>query len=163
MDTLERFVIDGLGLGESVIAIATGSHLGSLGARIRSAGIDLADLVASGRYVPLDAAATLSQFMVDGWPDEARFEQVIAQALAPARRAGRPVRAFGEMVALLWAQDHHGATVRLEQLWCGLCEREGLAVFCAYPRFGSTRDLQESVAEVCALHTQVLGVAHSAG
>lgn len=163
MDTLERYVMDGLRGGEAVITIATGSHLGSLAARIQSAGLELADLAASGRYLAFDAATTLSRFMVDGWPDEDRFEQVIAQALAPARRQDRPVRAFGEMVGLLWGQDNHGAAVRLEQLWCGLCERERLALFCAYPRFGSTRDLQESVADICALHTQVHGVAQAAG
>jgi hypothetical protein len=32
-------------------------------------------------------------------------------------------------------------------------------VFCAYPKIGLTRDLEESLQEVCALHTQVCRIA----
>jgi hypothetical protein len=59
---------------------------------------------------------------------------------------------------LLWAQGHHGATVRLEYLWSELCKRDGVSVFCAYPKIGLTRDLEVSLQEVCALHTQVCHV-----
>jgi hypothetical protein len=65
------------------------------------------------------------------------------------------MRAFGEMVALLWAQGHNAATLRLEQLWNELIGQEALALFCAYPRIGATRDLTEVLAEVCAAHSKV--------
>jgi hypothetical protein len=159
LDMLARFVLDGLGNREAVVAIANVSHLATLRARVAAAGFDVPALQACGRYVPLDAAATLSQIMVDGWPDEARFEHVIGQVIAHARRDGRAVRAFGEMVALLWGQGQHDAALRLERLWDRHCSRAGTAVLCAYPRIGATRDLTESVAEVCALHSQVRGVA----
>ena len=93
--------------------------------------------------------------MVDGWPDEERFANTIGALLGRAGRDGRKVRAFGEMVALLWAQGHNGATVRLEHLWNEVCTNHALALFCAYPRIGATRDLAESLAEVCALHSKV--------
>ena len=35
-------------------------------------------------------------------------------------------RAFGEMVALLWAKRHIGATVRLEHLWNSSVRQTGL-------------------------------------
>ena len=34
-----------------------------------------------------------------------------------AQNGSRQVHAFGEMVALLWAQGNHKATIRLEELW----------------------------------------------
>ena len=123
-----------------------------------SQGIDVAGHRASGAYIPLDAASTLGQFMRDGWPDEALFEATIQDVLAQARDGRKRVRAFGEMVALLWAQGHHGSTVRLEFLWSELCKRDGVSVFCAYPKIGLTRDLETSLNEVCALHTQVCHV-----
>ena len=65
------------------------------------------------------------------------------------------MRAFGEMVALLWAQGHSDATVRLEHLWNALIHDQGMALFCAYPRIGATRDLRDALDEVCALHSKV--------
>ena len=157
--TLARFVEDGLRSGEAVVVIATASHVSSLEARLAAQGIDIEAYRASGAYLPLDAASTLSRFIRDGWPDEDLFHSVIEGVLADARAGRRRARAFGEMVALLWAQGHHGATVRLEYLWNELCQRDGVSVFCAYPKVGLTRDLEESLQEVCELHTQVCRVA----
>ena len=75
---------------------------------------------------------------LDQWPDAELFDQFVTQVLERAGRGGRRVRAFGEMVALLWAQGHNGATVRLEHLWHELCRRESFSLLCAYPRAGFT-------------------------
>lgn len=154
MGTLERFIGDGLRRGEANVVIATASHRSWLEARLCNAGHDLDAARSSGAYIALDAAGTLARFMVGGWPDEERFAEVIRVVLGDAQRGGRKVRAFGEMVALLWAQGHNGATVRLEHLWNDLCASDNLALFCAYPRIGATRDLGDSLAEVCALHSK---------
>jgi hypothetical protein len=55
----------------------------------------------------------------------------VSGLLARARANGRRVRAFGEMVALLWEQGHHSATVRLEPQWGSFCRRETFPLFCA--------------------------------
>lgn len=157
--TLGKFVEDGLRNDEAVVVIATAAHISSLEARLVLQGVDVAGYRASGAYIPLDAASTLAAFMRDGWPNEDLFHAVIEGVLADARGGHRRARAFGEMVALLWAQGHHGATVRLEYLWNELCKRDGVSVFCAYPKIGLTRDLEESLQEVCELHTQVCRVA----
>jgi hypothetical protein len=155
MATLERFVGDGLEAGEAAVVIATASHLTWLESRLRDAGHDIQAARASGAYVGLDAAATLSSFLVDGWPDATRFAKVIGPVVDRARRGHRKVRAFGEMVAFLWAQGHNDATLALEALWNDFCRERELALFCAYPRIGATRDLTDALAEVCALHSKV--------
>jgi hypothetical protein len=105
------------------------------------------------------------------WPDDARFTHVIGNLLTRARwggtfppRSERGVRAFGEMVAVLWAQGCTGATVYLEHLWNrlrdgdpeGVDGRSGFPLFCAYPRIGTTQDALKSMHEICACHTQVI-------
>ncbi|MFL6592782.1 MAG: MEDS domain-containing protein [Luteimonas sp.] len=155
METLERFVGEGLSGGEAVVLIATSSHLTWLESRLREAGCDTTAAREDDRLIFLDAASTLAEFMVDGWPDDERFFEVVGGIVARARHGGRHMRAFGEMVALLWAQGHNGATVRLEHLWNELIEKQALALFCAYPRIGATRDLTEALADVCAAHSKV--------
>jgi len=96
--------------------------------------------------------------MVKGWPDEELFTSVVTDILARATRDGRKVRAFGEMVALMWAKGHYGATVRLEHLWQGLCKENSLALFCAYPKIGFTEDSSDAIARICETHSKILAV-----
>ena len=156
LDSLEGFVTGGLRAGDGVIIIAMQSHRAALEDRIRAAGIDLEAARANDQYIDLDAGETLGTFMRDGWPDEKLFALQVGGLLARAGYAGRRVRAFGEMVAILWAQGHNGATVRLEHLWHDLCQNEGFSLFCAYPKAGFTKDVDESIREICAAHSRVV-------
>ncbi len=156
MDTLEGFLVGGLRAGDSAIAIGTPAHLQALEHRMDAAGLDVVRLKARDRYIALDAEATLACFMRDGWPDEQEFFMTIRRLLRRARSGEWRVRAFGEMVALLWERGHHAATVRLEQLWHTLCADEGLSLLCAYPKAGFTQHPARSVQEICAAHTRVL-------
>jgi len=156
LDALEGFIGGGLRAGDGVLVIATAAHLHALEDRLTAQGFDLGAAREQEQYIPLDAEETLAQFMVSGWPNDDRFEQLVTNLLARARRNRRRVRAFGEMVALLWAQGHNGATVRLEHLWHQICQKEGLSLFCAYPRIGFTQDADASIRDICATHDQVV-------
>ena len=154
--SLVDFVRTGFRAGDSAVVIATAAHRSSLSMWLRAEGHDLDALEASGRYTVLDAADTLSRFMVGGAPDQERLEATIREALAPAHRSGRKIRLFGEMVALLWNQGNGASTLQLERLWDDFSKQQGVTLFCAYPCIGATRDLGESLAEVCAVHSRVL-------
>jgi hypothetical protein len=157
LDTLEGFVAGGLRSGDAVILIATPDHLRVLEQRLLTQDINVTAARELDQYIALNADETLSRFMVGSWPDDERFKTVVSDLLARARGGqGRRVRAFGEMVALLWARGNEGATVRLEHLWHGLCRTEAFSLFCAYPRVGFTQDAAASISELCAAHSKVI-------
>jgi hypothetical protein len=158
LDLLFGFIKGGIEVGESVIIIATASHLEALKYRLTCAGWDYTAVVESNLYIPLDADITLSKFMVNDWPDETLFMHLVSDLITKAKIGGRPVRAFGEMVAILWAKGQVGATVRLEQLWNKFCETQAFCLFCAYPKNGFTQDAVESVMHICGTHSKLITV-----
>jgi hypothetical protein len=160
LDALEGFVAGALRSKESAIIIATPGHRASLEYRLRRQGLDVDAAIKEDRYIALDADATLAVFMRDGWPDEKLFFEMIDELLERSLRNGARVRAFGEMVALLWGEGHSEAVLRLEQLWHGLCRAKSFALLCAYPKSGFTENAGTSVKEICEAHSKVVGTVH---
>ncbi|MDB6124029.1 MAG: hypothetical protein JWQ71_3022 [Pedosphaera sp.] len=156
MDSLEGFVSGGIRKGDGVVVIALPKHLENLEARLRSASVDLRLARLTDQYIPVNAEAALKKFLVNGWPDENRFTQFVTSLITRAAGNGRRVRAFGEMVAVMWEQGHQGATVRLEHLWHQFCHRETFSLFCAYPKSGFTEEASASIKQICAAHSKVV-------
>jgi hypothetical protein len=158
LDALTGFVGGGINADECCIVIATDAHLMALENRLKSYGIYVESLIADNRYIPLKAEETLSRFMVNGWPDETLFNQTVSELIKKGRNhTNRKIRAFGEMVAILWARGNNGATVRLEYLWNKFCQKETFTLFCAYPKSGFTEDITESMHHICCAHAKLIG------
>jgi len=156
LDVLLSFVGDGFRKNECVIVIASQGHLDLLEQRLVSIGISVETLKTIDRYIPLNAEETLSKFMVKGWPDETLFNQIVSSIIQKANTNGYIVRAFGEMVALLWEQGNYGATVQLEELWNKFCAKEAFSLFCAYPKAGFTDSATNSVSHICEAHSKMI-------
>jgi len=163
VDELSRFIGGALGAGDAAVVIATKSHRDGIAQQLQSLGLDAARAVEQGRYLSLDAAETLAKFMRGNWPDATLFAEVIgsvmSQAAAAVRGATPRIAAFGEMVALLWAQGNAEAAVRLEQLWNDLAQSHPLSLRCAYPMSGFDREgHSDSFLKICAEHSHVIPV-----
>jgi signal transduction histidine kinase/ActR/RegA family two-component response regulator len=158
IDTMARFIGAGLGSGDAAVIIATESHRDALDARLSRHGLDLAAARRAGRYVTLDAARTLATFMRDDWPDATCFSRSVGRIVERATDGGRcGIRAFGEMVSLLWADDRRDAAIRLEQLWNELAGRTKFSLLCAYPlaAFGHEAD-GAKLFQICGEHSDVI-------
>jgi signal transduction histidine kinase len=161
LDELSRFIGTALGAGEAALVIATKEHRDGLARKLKMWGLDTNWAVAQGRYVALDAAETLSKFMRDGWPDAARFAEVVGGLIEKVRAASgseaRRVAAFGEMVALLWMEGKADAAIRLEELWNDLARTHTFSLRCAYPMSSFCREEHgDLLLKICAEHSAVI-------
>ncbi len=155
LHSLEAFILQGLMAGEAVLVIARPEHRAALQFRLAAHDLDLAALEADRQLVLLDAHATLASLLLDGRPSEILFEKILGGLIARLRVRHRMVRAFGEMVGILWQEGNRTATLRLEELWHQYCQREGLVLYCAYPR-DAFATAAESLQQICAAHSQVI-------
>lgn len=155
LNTLEGFAGDGFIKGESVVIIASPNHIEQLNKRLAVHGFDIEKLKADDQYIPLDAQDSLDSFMVNDWPDEKLFNMMVANVMERATKDDRRIRAFGEMVAILWEQGKNGATVQLENLWHRL-QNNKFCLYCAYPKSGFTQNAVESMRTICNTHSLVI-------
>jgi hypothetical protein len=156
LENISYLTATNLKAGNASVLIATPGHLGGIEERLIGSGLDLNGFRKAGRYVALDAAATLSQFLADDGPDKAKFDETVGGIVrrASEKSANGFVFAFGEMVALLCFANRTAAAVRLEQLWNALAGSYHFSLYCAYPlgSFGIKPDLNV-VFEICAEHS----------
>jgi len=156
IDKVADFARQGLEQQETVIIVATEQHRRDLKAKL---GDEVVGLWSTTRqnYVTLDASATLELFMRDGWPDERLFLQVIGRIIESAVDS-TPVRIYGEMVAVLWAEGSTLAAIQLERLWNKLGRLRDFSLLCGYPVAGfEGSDKGFALQEVCACHSRVEG------
>lgn len=157
IDSVGEFIGSGLGGGHGALVLATTAHIEVLETRLRKQGIDVTAVKASGQLVLMDAATTLAQFMVNDLPDPERFRSVIGAEVEKISKDRRNLRAFGEMVALLWEAGNREGALRLEQLWNELAKIHAFALFCAYPmRCFQNESQSEPFFHICQQHTRVI-------
>jgi hypothetical protein len=151
-----RYLCEGLRQGENGIVIATPAHRAAFRRNLESRGIDSGLAEQEHRLVFLDAEQTLARFVMDDVPNRARFEDIICAAVRCLRRDAR-IRAYGEMVGVLWASGQYSAATTLEECWNRVLSRLGATLFCSYPidLFGREFEAKAVHAILCD-HTHLL-------
>src|SRR4051812_8364579 len=96
-ESVATFLLDGLRRGEPCVVVATAAHRELFTSIMSARGVDVAHEISAGRFVMLDADATLQRFMVGGMPAGDRFAHAIGAVFDQfARRfPGLNVRAYG--------------------------------------------------------------------
>jgi len=166
VDALGRFVAPVLDAGEAAVIVATPEHRVALARNLVVRGVDIWAAARQGRYIPLDAADTLSLFTLEGWPQPAPFADCLGEVLARARGAAgnphSPVAVFGEMVALLWAEGKFEAALQLEKLWNELSRTQSFHLRCAYSVGAFAIEQEAPFLKMCGEHTRVLPIGTAA-
>ena len=157
-DRVTGYLLGALQHDGVAVVIATAAHRRAFEGRLTRAGVDLAAAARAGTYRTLDAGDTVRALTTGGQLDRGAFDRVIGRLIADAGQGERPVRAYGEMVALLWDAGLVNDAVQLEEMWGSLGLSHSFSLFCSYPARSVTGDGHlEAFAEVCRLHGSVVG------
>jgi len=155
--TVAGFLAEGLVAGQPAILIATTPHTDAIVEQLGHCLIDCEKAVRTGDLMLLDSDATLDLFMIGQEPDEALFEENIGRLINQALngRQRTVVRAYGEMVDVLWRQGRSEPAIKLEILWNKLAVKYNFALLCGYS-MGSFYKQSKQLQRVIAQHTQVV-------
>src|SRR5262245_26556177 len=150
------FLREGLALGQPALVIATKGHGQGIVAELRAKELDVVALAASNGLVFVDVAEVLASFMVDGQPDSAQFFKTANAALERARRGRRHVaiRAYSELVDVLWQAGRDLAAIQLEVLWNRLARTGEFSLMCGYAMSSFVESA--GVKDVCRQHTHLV-------
>jgi hypothetical protein len=128
------YIKEGADLGERMIIVSTAAHAKLFREQLRAAGTPTEPLERDRRLQFLDAEETLASFLVDDEPDWIRFEEKVGGLVKETKALPETtgIRAFGEMVDILWKAGRLGAATRLEGFWNRLRRSEPMTLFCSY-------------------------------
>jgi hypothetical protein len=156
-DGVVPFLAEAVRAGGVAIAITTRAHRRLFTERLAAAGIDVAAAEAAGALQRLDADEAAAALLIDGRLAPHRFDKVVGDRVRAAARRG-PVRAYGEIVARLWAAGHVTGALELEGLWNGLGLEVDFDLYCAYPLAAVEGEGDANAFhEVCRRHSAVVG------
>jgi CheY-like chemotaxis protein len=134
VSSVARFLAQGIRASEAVVIIATAAHRSAISAHLAASGIDLDAVERAGRAALLDAETTLQRISLRGRPAHGPFTETVGKvlaALSTASGASR-IRAYGEMVNLLWTKGDVAGAILLEELWNGLRGPLPFSLLCGY-------------------------------
>ncbi len=150
------FLCEGLALRQPGLVIGTPEHCRGILAVLRAREVDIDAMQASNTLVVLDAETMMSAFMVDGMPHADRFNDTVTQAFERIRRGRKDgtIRAYGEMVDLLWKAGRDVAAIQLEMLWNKLARTHDFSLLCGYAMGSFYKDA--GMRDVCRQHTHIV-------
>jgi hypothetical protein len=152
---VSSFILQGLALDQPALVIASAPHITCIMDNLRAASIDVEALKRDGNLMLLDARETLATFMVNGAPDPDFFKATATSALQElARGRNKTIRAYGEMVDVLWKDGLSSAAIRVEMLWNRLANTHDFSLLCGYAMGNFYKDA--TIEDVCRHHTHIV-------
>jgi hypothetical protein len=152
-----EYVGAGLRRGDGVLVIATASHRAAFTQQLEDDGLFPLDAIQRRQLVMLDAGETLRRFTADGMPNWQTFHALVGGVIAQMRLQYQNVRAYGEMVDVLWQRGECDAAIRLEQFWNDLAKLQTFSLLCSYYIDNLQASAYAGPLEcVCKVHTHLI-------
>lgn len=148
------FVALGLNAGEGVILIALPKNLDLFRDVLLDRGVPIHAIETSGRLKCIDAERVLKAFMSQNVAQWTHFEATVGSEVRILSEKYHKVRAYGEMVNVLWQKGSSEAALELERFWNRLGGQYPLCLFCAYSLDVLNFDLYpKAVSSICHSHS----------
>jgi DcmR-like sensory protein len=158
--TVAEFLAPGLRERLPAIVIATPAHITLIYQELDRRGLNVPKLEADGDLQVLDADEVLARFMVGPQPDPVRFHQTV-DAIIDRACKGRPpcaVRAYGEMVDVLWKRANPTGAIELEMLWNRVATHQQFSLLCGYAVGNFYKEIAggPTMQTVCDQHNHII-------
>ena len=153
------FLADGIAVGQPLVVIATQPHREAFMLRLKSRGLDTEYAARSGYLTMLDAHEMLAHFMDGPMPDVTRFNSTVGSVIRKSLSVSTHscVRAYGEMVDVLWKDGNTDGAIRVEELWNELAKTHSFSLLCAYAMGNFYKEAHSSDFErICRNHAHVI-------
>ena len=129
-----RYIATGLANGDRIVLFPTLSHWNAFRQRLETEGVNVQGAQERGQLRVVDADELLPRLVPDAMPDPHIFNAVIGDVFRQACAGGsyQKLRAWGELVNVLWERGDVAASMNLEDLFDQLNKKIGIAMFCSY-------------------------------
>lgn len=154
--SVSQFLFEGVRAGQPMIVIATSGHRRRMQENLQMLAYDAVD---GADIVWLDARDTLAAFMEGDLPNEELFHATIGNVFdrVVAKRSYLVVRAYGEMVDLLWNAGNIEGAIALEALWNDIAAKYTFNLLCAYTKASSLKKSHNAAFHrICQHHGAVV-------
>ena len=151
-----KFLADGFTQSQPGVVIATPEHCAAIEESLATHQLDVRRMKQLGDLVVLDAHEVLNTIMVDGMPHAPLFKHALGTMFTEVARIHpkQTVRAYGEMVNVLWQDGLTAAAIRLETLWNELANSYDFKLLCGYSMGNFYKDA--AVGEITRQHSHLL-------
>lgn len=153
--SLCNFIVPGIIKDEAVVVIATFENLLMLRNTLILYAIDIDEVVKSGQLVLLNAQKTLEQFIRQDHIDYMLFFNLMCNLLDDLKEKFHGIRAYGEMVDVLYQTKSLELTLELEQLWADISLQYNFSLLCGYTA-ESFRGNHGHIKKICTTHTHLI-------
>lgn len=156
-DSVCDYVVPGITRGDGVILIAATENLFKFQEILERRSIDVHRAKSTGKLIMIDAHECLEKFMVNGLPDKDRFMNTVGSLVKDFKTKYTRIRAFGEMVNILWEKNNLEGAIRLEELWNDLNDKYQFSLLCGYAddKFKKQMNI-EALKAICSAHTHII-------
>ena len=131
-EAVTHYIKEGLLNDEAVIVFARPALRQAVISKMDGLGLDVQTFKSQSQIKFFDAEFLLSSFLIEGELEEPAFQEFIGLPIQAAQLKFGKVRAFGEMVNVLWKKGQYDTAMQLEDFWNDLSKKLEFSLLCSY-------------------------------